>query len=164
MPNAKKKRSHSGQWKPGESGNPRGRPKKKNILTESLTEAAQSTFEYWDGPTKRRKKKSDFITELILDALTTGYFVFPPNEPEGRETRVAISSSDLMKLIQFYFSRLEGTPKRFEEDKEDDSKKGVTPQELEQIKEQRWKDAREQIKELLEALEEDNDAEPEALE
>ena len=153
----KRKKGNSGMWQPGQSGNPAGRPKRKNVLTEGLEISAQSTFAYWEDGKQKRRKKADFITDLVLGALTTGFFEFPAADEGAEKLRIPVSSSDLMKLVQFYFSRLEGTPKKVEPEPEDNIEKmELTPEELEEIRKDRWEGALDQIAELIDG--EDTDA------
>lgn len=156
------KRRHSGQWKPGESGNPAGRPpkdKSKNQLSDDLLNAAEGTFTYYDEEQKlRRVKKSEFISGLIISALTTGMFVFYPTTHDGVIREVPVDSAEIIRLVNFYFSRLEGTPTKKEDDSKDEVKGAdVTEEELDEIRSKRWEGALDQIEEALGFDEEDSD-------
>lgn len=146
------KKRHKGMWKPGESGNPDGRPpKEKNQLSDELLTAAEGSFVYYDETgTRRRVKKSEFISGLIISALTTGEFIFYPTEQDGEIRHVTVDSSEIIRLVNFYFSRLEGTPQKKEDDSKDEvTGAEVTEEQLDEIRQSRWVNASDQINEAL---------------
>jgi len=93
-----------GSWKPGQSGNPRGRPKKKRTLTEILARAGSKTIEDADG--KRRSGKR-IVARLLWQAATTGVVQFP----DAKET-IVIPLSDWLGIVRFLYGHIDGPPKQ----------------------------------------------------
>lgn len=93
-----------GGWKPGQSGNPKGRPKKNRALTEILARAGSKTAEDCDG--KRRSGKR-IVARLLWQAATTGVVQFP----DSKET-MALSLSDWLGIVKFLYGHIDGPPKQ----------------------------------------------------
>lgn len=91
-----------GSWKPGQSGNPKGRPKKSRALTEILARGGSKTIEDADG--KRRSGKR-IVARLLWQAATTGVVQFP----DTKET-MTIPLSDWLGIIKFLYTHIDGPP------------------------------------------------------
>ena len=64
---AKRQKTGGRDWKPGESGNPNGRPKTGQALTDLLREAGEITDAKWNGQTMARKKA--LANQMWMQAL-----------------------------------------------------------------------------------------------
>jgi len=91
-----------GGWKPGQSGNPRGRPKGTRALTEILARAGSKAIEDCDG--KRRSGKR-IVARLLWEAAITGAVQFP-NTKEA----TIIPFSDWLGIIRFLYGHIDGPP------------------------------------------------------
>lgn len=88
-------------WKPGQSGNPNGRPKKKRALTQALDASLSKTITLPDG-TKINGKR--YLAKLAFDAITTGEIVLANNN------KIVLSPEDMLMFWKFYFSQIDGPP------------------------------------------------------
>lgn len=59
-------------WKPGQSGNPKGRPLKDRVLTNQLMAAGSKTVEV-DG---KKVSKKVMLSRMLWEYLTTGKVTF----------------------------------------------------------------------------------------
>ena len=91
-----------GGWGAGQSGNPKGRPKKNRALTEILARAGSKTIEDYDG--KRRSGKR-VMARLLWEAATTGVVQFP-----GNTDKTTISLSDWLGIVKFVYGHIDGPP------------------------------------------------------
>lgn len=143
-------------WKPGQSGNPAGRPKsnKSRELAGLLTRAGNKRFKFVDEKGKRRTSEyNEFIAERIMDALSTGQVTFPRENLDGDPVTIRLNSSEWMKLVDFFFKQVDGlVPKAGELDKNDDDaemKTSEIAEKLEGVRKSRWDDVLEQLSEVI---------------
>lgn len=87
-------------WKPGESGNPNGRPKKGFGLTDILSRAGSKSVQI-AGKGMARKR---LVAQLVWQATTEGFVEFP----DGR--REKIDASTWLSLVKWLYSRIDGMP------------------------------------------------------
>lgn len=149
-------------WVPGQSGNPKGRPPKGKVLGEMLQKASLQTFEYTDDKGVVVKTKyANFITERVMEALTSGQVTFPPDE-EGNARTITLDHRDWYQLINFYFQRTEGLAPKGKPLDEEGGPTAVTAEEMEQIAKDRWKTVAPILINLGDEEEED-EAQPESI-
>ena len=91
-----------GTWKPGQSGNPKGRPPKNRALTEIRAKQGCRTLEDFDG--KRRSGKR-VVARIMWELATTG----KARLPDGRSLDVA--PKDYLTIVKFVYSQVDGPPK-----------------------------------------------------
>jgi hypothetical protein len=92
----------STSFKPGQSGNPNGRPKKSRALTEILEKAGNATIEDADG--KRRGGKR-IVARLVWEGISTGEVSFPGGK------RLKLSPADWFDLLKWVYAQVDGPPK-----------------------------------------------------
>ena len=81
------------KYQKGQSGNPRGRPRKERAMSEMLAK------EVWK-PTTRKA-----ILGLIAEGASTGRIKFPEDEKAS-----VLSLRDWMMLVEFIYKQTEGPP------------------------------------------------------
>ena len=89
-------------WKPGQSGNPAGKPPKSRALTEILEAAGNKTLADADGKKVARKR---LLAQLLWEVATTGKATFP----DGRVLEVA--PVDYLTVVKFLYQHIDGPPK-----------------------------------------------------
>lgn len=92
------KRSTS--WKPGQSGNPRGRPPKTRALTEILKRAGSSTMEY-EG---KRISGKRLMAMLLWQVVKTGTVTMPDG------TVIKADFDDWFSVVKFIYQHVDGPP------------------------------------------------------
>ena len=94
------------QWKPGESGNPNGRPPKGRALTEILEKTGTKTVEIQqeDGTVKRVSGKR-LLGQMVWEAATTGQVTMP----DGTAKRIE-DFTDWLAVAQFIYKHIDGPP------------------------------------------------------
>ena len=88
-------------WKPGQSGNPNGRPPKGRALTEILEKAGSKTIEYMG----KRKSGKRVLAEMLWQLVVTGHVVYPDGNivtPEFEEW---------FKAVEWLYRHVDGPPK-----------------------------------------------------
>lgn len=88
-------------WKPGETGNPNGRPKKYRAWTKILEAAGDKTVDTPSGKIARKRLMAD----LLMQGITTGEVVFP------NETKFELSARDWLDLVWRAYGQVDGPPK-----------------------------------------------------
>ena len=88
-------------WKPGQSGNPNGRPKKPRALTQALEASLSKTVELPDGTRINGKR---YLASLAHQAITEGRIVLASGKA------IDISPEDMLMFWKFYFSQIDGPP------------------------------------------------------
>lgn len=87
---------------PGQSGNPRGRPKKHRALTEILERAGSKTIEL-NGARLSGKR---LVGALLWDLATTGECVLPG----GRDIR--LNADEWLDVIKYLYAQIDGPPRQ----------------------------------------------------
>jgi len=90
--------SNKGQFPPGVSGNPRGRPPKSRALTDLLTKALGRTLETQGKKVSGKR----LLARLVVDVLTTGRATFP----DGRVLEVA--PKDWLEFAKWLYQHVDG--------------------------------------------------------
>ncbi len=89
-------------WRPGQSGNPNGRPLKNRALTDILGKTGSKTVLDCDG--KRRAGKrvlARLVWEIALQGETT--------MPDGQSLKV--SPSDWIGIVKWIYAQIDGPPR-----------------------------------------------------
>lgn len=94
---------------PGESGNPKGRPKKDRALTAMLEAAGARTVDAEDGRASLRK----LAIQGVWEAVTEGRVRFR----SGAE--MPLYSKDYVELVKFLFTHIDGPAKTVVEQRGD---------------------------------------------
>jgi len=143
-------------WKPGQSGNPAGRPKqnKSRELAGLLTKAGTKRFKFTDDTGRNRSiEYNEFIAGRIMEALSTGQVTFPPGiMEEAVPVVIRLNSAEWMKLVDFFFKQVDGlVPKSQELDKTEDDTvdSSELAQKIEITRQTRWGDVLTQLDELI---------------
>jgi hypothetical protein len=89
---------NKGQYQPGQSGNPSGRPPKSRALADILDTALSKTIETPDGKVAGKK----VVARLVVEAITTGKVTFP-----GEETSSTIGVKDWMEFVKWTYQYLD---------------------------------------------------------
>lgn len=89
-------------WAAGQSGNPKGRPKKGRALTELLEKMAGKRRDV-PGETKRKANK-ELFAERIWEGLATGRVTFE----EGRA--LDLDASEYIALAKLVLAQIDGPP------------------------------------------------------
>ena len=148
----------SGAWKPGESGNPAGRPKKNHALSAILADVAKKNLYVKIDGVIKKLTKNDLIAEILMNAVLTGQVQFPlhcdidGNEEEQRPP-LALDTSEWIKLTDFYYKRVEGNPGTKPKEEVEDTG-GMTKEEAEELGKRRWESVSSQLDESLNHSEE----------
>ena len=93
---------HSGMFKPGQSGNPKGRPPKERALTDLLSKQGAKTILDVDG---KKRSQNRVLARLLWELATTGIVTLP----NGQEV-VAEDFGDMMKVWMFIYRHIDGPP------------------------------------------------------
>lgn len=89
-------------WKPGQSGNPKGRPPKHRALTDLLEKAGSKTVEDIDG--KKRNSKR-ILARIMWEFVINGKAQFPDGS-----VIVAEDSDDWLAVAKFIYQHIDGPP------------------------------------------------------
>jgi len=91
-------------WKPGQSGNPKGRPPKSRALTELLEKAGGKTVEYGGKRISGRR----LLARLIWQAVTTGEVVLPGVDADGNALKLVFGPADWFDAVKWLYTHMDG--------------------------------------------------------
>ncbi len=94
------RRASSTSFKPGISGNPKGRPPKKRALTNLLERGGNVKIQTEQGEISAKK----MVVARIWEGLATGVLTFGQNV-------IALDSDDYIAMLRFVFTQVDGPPK-----------------------------------------------------
>ena len=87
-------------FKPGQSGNPKGRPRKERALTDLLERAGSSMLEI-DG---KRVSGKRYLADMVWQVVMTGQAKLP----DGKV--VQMSPQDWKDFVKWIYSHIDGPP------------------------------------------------------
>lgn len=87
-------------WKPGQSGNPKGRPPASRALTEILRKAGNRRIPHNGMPKKRGRKY--ILADLIWQAVTLGEVTFPDG------STLEIKGQAWLQVLQWLYRHIDG--------------------------------------------------------
>ena len=90
-------------WKPGQSGNPNGRPPKSRALTDLLEAAGSKTVEDLSGKKQAGKR---VLARLVWEMVLTGQ----AEMPNGKMLTVD-DVKEWKELVKFIYSHIDGPPR-----------------------------------------------------
>ena len=88
------------RFQPGQSGNPKGRPKKDRALTTILETAGSKTVEL-SGKNISGKRA---LGRMVWEGISTGSVTFPG------EQKLQLSPQDWKDLVKWVYSHIDGPP------------------------------------------------------
>ncbi len=88
-------------WKPGQSGNPRGRPPKKRALTTLLEKGGNVKYAIEDEEIAAKK----VFAAHVWEGLATGKIEFGNNE------KIVLDGSQYIALAKLVLGQIDGPPK-----------------------------------------------------
>lgn len=89
-------------WKPGQSGNPRGRPPNERALTKLVERALSKSVDYKGKRTARKRVMADILAE----AATTGKVTFPDGE------ELELSGKEWIDFVMKAMDHIDGPARR----------------------------------------------------
>lgn len=88
-------------WQKGQSGNPRGRPKKPRQLTTQLERSLSRNITLSDGTHINGKR---YVASIVRQALTTGEVTLASGK------KMDLSPDDIIALMRWAFAQIDGPP------------------------------------------------------
>ena len=88
-------------FKPGASGNPSGRPRKNQAMTDILEKALSKTVETNNGKVRGKR----LLATLVSEAVLTGKITFP-----GDAEPSTVSVKDWTEFVKWIYERIDGKP------------------------------------------------------
>ena len=99
--------ARKGQFQPGQSGNPKGRPPKERALSDQLEKAGGRTFEI-DG---KRISGKRLLPQIMWELLVFGRVELPENE-EGKRVILRVNSTrEWLDIAKQIYAQVDGPPK-----------------------------------------------------
>lgn len=96
---------NKGQFKPGQSGNPHGRPPKSRALTEILERRGNSTRLDIDG---KRHAGKQIVARALWELVTTGKTTLQ----DGEEVKMLeVHSKGWFEIVKWLYAQIDGPPK-----------------------------------------------------
>lgn len=89
-------------WQPGQSGNPRGRPKKGRALTDILERMAYKRLVQPDGS---KVNRIQLLSSRVWEGLTTGRIRFE----DGDE--ITLGGDQYLRLVKMLYDQVDGPPR-----------------------------------------------------
>jgi hypothetical protein len=89
------------QWEKGQSGNPKGRPKKQRALTRVLQLELSRRYQMADGTFVEGKR---YIARIIRQALSNGIIEL------ANGAVITLAADDIIKLLQWSYQHIDGAP------------------------------------------------------
>lgn len=89
-------------YKPGESGNPKGRPPKGRALTEILARGGSAAVEY-EG---KRLSGKRLVARLLWDIAKFGKCILP-----GDGKVIEVDADGWFDVVKFLYAQIDGPPK-----------------------------------------------------
>jgi hypothetical protein len=88
-------------WTKGQTGNPRGAPKKPRRLTATLERAVSRSVVLADG---RKISGKEYAASLAIQGIKTGEVVLANGQ------RITLSPEDVLMLWKFVYGQIDGPP------------------------------------------------------
>ena len=89
-------------WRPGQSGNPRGRPPKRRALTDMLERAGRLKLA---GASETAQKQ---MVQRVWEGLSTGRMTFTDS---GGVRVVDLNAAEIIQLAKLVLAQVDGPPK-----------------------------------------------------
>lgn len=89
-------------WKPGQSGNPNGRPKKNRALTEILEKQLAKTVTLADGARVAGKR---YVAERMVELATAGKTTLANGQS------ISVHEVGWFEVVKWIYAQVDGPPK-----------------------------------------------------
>jgi hypothetical protein len=90
------------KFQPGQSGNPKGRPKKDRALTDLLEKAGGAMVTFGE----ERISGRHLLARQVWEGITTGFITMA----DGR--KLALSPQDWKDFVKWVYSHIDGPPRQ----------------------------------------------------